>query len=273
MSPSLGRHNGVTSAYSWPQSARNLVGMSDAAQTGTDLGRRNFAGAPARGRLPAPGRRPLVTVLLLLAIAGSIAGLDFARFARQVANTTPPTDVSADGIVALTGGTARIDGALALLRDNRAEKLLISGVNPAVGRHDIARAVESADSVVLDQRVDLGHAARDTIGNADETRAWVEKQGIHSLIIVTSDYHMPRSMVELGRAMPGVRLIPYPVSNKQLEMDRWWRHAASVKLLLGEYLKYTLARARLAFETPRGESATAIAAESHTHATTGGILR
>ncbi|MBN9024042.1 MAG: YdcF family protein [Rhizobiales bacterium] len=273
LSPSLGRHHGVTSAPSWPQSARKLIGMSDAAQTGTDLGRRNFTGPASHGRLPAPGRRPFVTVLLLVAIAGSIAGLDFARFASQVANTTPPTDVTAEGIVALTGGTARIDGALALLRDNRAEKLLISGVNPAVGRHDIARAVESAYGAVLDQRVDLGHAARDTIGNADETRAWVEKQGIHSLIIVTSDYHMPRSMVELARAMPGVRLIPYPVSNKQLEMDRWWRHGASVKLLLGEYLKYTLARARLAFETPRGESGTAMAAETHTHATTGGVLR
>jgi len=267
----------ATSAHSWPQSACNLASMSDAAQTDPDLGRRSFAGASARGHArrphPAPGRRPFITVLLLLAIAGSFAGIDFARFARQVANLSPPTDATAEGIVALTGGTARIDGALALLRDNRAEKLLISGVNPAVGRHDIARAVESEESVVLDQRVDLGHAARDTIGNADETRAWVEKQGIHSLIIVTSDYHMPRSMVELGRAMPGVRLIPYPVSNKQLEMDRWWRHAASVKLLLSEYLKYTLARARLAFETPRGESVTAYAADTHTHATTGGVLR
>ncbi|MCX5518640.1 YdcF family protein [Kaistia defluvii] len=251
--------------------------MTDAAQTDPDLGRRSFAGTPPRGRprppQPAPGRRPLITVLLLLAIAGSFAGIDFARFARQVAHLSPPADVSAEGIVALTGGTARIDGALALLRDNRAEKLLISGVNPAVGRHDIARAVERASSAVLDQRVDLGHAARDTIGNADETRDWVERKGIHSLIIVTSDYHMPRSMVELGRAMPGVRLIPYPVSNKQLEMDRWWRHGASVKLLLSEYLKYTLARARLAFETPRGESVAAFAADTHTHATTGGVLR
>ncbi|WP_018183324.1 YdcF family protein [Kaistia granuli] len=254
--------------------------MTDAARTELELGRRNFAGASSRadasgrpGRPPAPGRRPLVTVLLLIAIAGSFAGIDFTRFARQVANLAPPTDVTAQGIVALTGGTARIDGALALLRDNRAEKLLISGVNPAVGRHDIARAVERASNIVLDHRVDLGHAARNTIGNADETRAWVEKQGIHSLIIVTSDYHMPRSMVELSRAMPDVQLIPYPVSNKQLEMDRWWRHASSVKLLLGEYVKYTLARARLAFETPRGESVTALAAETSTHGTTGGVLR
>ena len=256
------------------------VTMTDAARTDSDLGRRSFAGSPSHDRSsgqshrqPGPGRRPLLTVLVLLAIVASLVGLDFARFAQQVATLTPPTNVTAEGIVALTGGTARIDGALALLRDNRAEKLLISGVNPAVGRHDIARAVEKASDSVLDQRVDLGHMARDTIGNADETRAWVEKQGIHSLIIVTSDYHMPRSMVELTRAMPDVTLIPYPVTNKQLGLDHWWRHTASVKLLLREYVKYTLARARSAFGTPRGESATAIAADTTTSATDVGVLR
>lgn len=250
--------------------------MTDAAHTDSDLGRRSFAGRPSRvrsRRQPGPGRRPLLTVLVLIAIVAALTGLDFARFAQRVATLTPPHNATAQGIVALTGGTARIDGALALLRDNRAEKLLISGVNPAVGRNDIARAIERASSTVLDQRVDLGHMARDTIGNADETRAWAEKQGIHSLIIVTSDYHMPRSMVELTRAMPDVTLIPYPVSNKQLEMERWWRHAASVKLLLREYVKYTLARARSVFDTPRGESATAMAADTTTSATGAGVLR
>jgi uncharacterized SAM-binding protein YcdF (DUF218 family) len=280
----------VAQAQAWPEPVQKRqvlaaidghhVVMTDAARTDSDIGRRSFAGTRPRGRLPGqlrrqpgPGRRPFLTVLLLLAIVVSITGLDFARFAQQVATLTPPSDATAQGIVALTGGTARIDGALALLRDNRAEKLLISGVNPAVGRHDIARAVEQAAGTVLDQRVDLGHTARDTIGNADETRAWVEKQGIHSLIIVTSDYHMPRSMVELTRAMPDVTLIPYPVSNKQLGMDHWWRHAASVKLLLREYVKYTLARARSVFDKPRGESATAMAADTTTSATGAGVLR
>ncbi len=76
--------------------------------------------------------------------------------------------------------------------------------------------------------------------------------GFRSLIVVTSDYHMPRSMIELASAMPDTALVPYPVSNPHLDMERWWRHAASVKLLMAEYLKYTLARARLAVESPWG---------------------
>lgn len=211
---------------------------------------------------PFGNRLALVLGLLLLMVA-----TDFLRFAHSVADLGPPTDVSADGIVALTGGSARIDGALALLADNRADKLLISGVNPLVNRHDIAKAVEGTYRAALDQRVDLGRLARDTIGNADEARLWAERQGFRSLIVVTSDYHMPRSMVELERAMPNIKLIPYPVSNRQLGMEHWWRHAASVKLLASEYVKYTLARARLAFKSLRGAPQAAAAAGRDTAAT------
>jgi uncharacterized SAM-binding protein YcdF (DUF218 family) len=223
--------------------------MTDAAESSFKL-----AGVPP----PLRFRRPLlrVGVVVLAALLAALA-FDFFRFSHAVADLGPPADIRAEGIVALTGGTARIDGALGLLSENRAARLLISGVNPAVGRREIATAVEANYRLSLDQRVDLGHLARDTIGNADEARDWVEHHKFRSLIVVTSDYHMPRSMVELSSAMPDVELIPYPVSNPQLEMDHWWRRPASVKLLLGEYLKYTLARARLLLESSRGIAASA----------------
>lgn len=229
----------------------------DAARSNPVFGRAALSGGSSRARLsssrktsPKPARLRSVGLAFLLVLLAAI-GIDFSRFAWRVAHFADPGDVRAEGIVALTGGTARIDGALSLLADNRADRLLISGVNPSVGRRDIATTVDSVYRASLDQRVELGHAARDTIGNADEARAWAEKRGLHSLIVVTSDYHMPRSMTELQNAMPDVELIPYPVRNRQLDMGRWWRHANSAKLLLGEYVKYTVARARLALQTPQ----------------------
>ncbi|MCX5514278.1 YdcF family protein [Kaistia algarum] len=220
-------------------------------------------------RRRSPLRRIISGLLLILVLAAIGIGIDFVRFVDQVGDSYHPLAPKAEGIVALTGGAARIDGALALLAENRAERLLISGVNPSVGRREIASALETKLAGALDPRVDLGHLARDTIGNADEAKIWAEDHNFRSLIVVTSDYHMPRSMVELASAMPKIELIPYAVSNPQLEMDHWWRHAASVRLLLAEYLKYTLARARLVFESPRGllgsgpsETASATAATS-----------
>ncbi len=63
--------------------------------------------------------------------------------------------------------------------------------------------------------------------------------------MVTSDYHMPRSMTELADAMPGIKLIPYPVSNPELHLADWWNNAAAFGLLAREYAKYLLTAARV----------------------------
>lgn len=168
----------------------------------------------------------------------------FVGFAEQIASAKPPPDPRADAIVVLTGGSARIDGALQLLAERRASRLLISGVNPRVSSDDLARLVGGDLRDDLDCCVDLGHDAIDTVGNAAETRSWAKQRGFSSLIVVTSDYHMPRSMTELAGAMPEMELIPFPVSNPELRLADWWRDAPTLGLLAREYGKYLLARAR-----------------------------
>jgi uncharacterized SAM-binding protein YcdF (DUF218 family) len=178
----------------------------------------------------------------------------FVAFAEMVGKAAPPLDPRADGIVVLTGGTARIDGALALLAEGRAERLLISGVNPAVGRDAIAEMVPVDLRPALDCCVDLDHA-RDTIENATSTGAWMTKQGFTSVIVVTSDYHMPRSIAELADAMPEVRLIEFPVSTPDLDLRRWWRDPVVFNLLLREYTKYLVAEARQLLPSGRAANA------------------
>ncbi|MCR4282400.1 MAG: YdcF family protein [Bauldia sp.] len=201
-----------------------------------------------RERLPMRGLGTLLRSLLLAA-AGVIVALviGFLAFAGGIVGASPPADPHAEGIVVLTGGSARIDGALRLLADRRASRLLISGVNPAVSPAALAGTIGPDLEAMLACCVDLGHTARDTIGNAAETRAWVEDQGFTSLIVVTSAYHMPRSLAELADAMPKVELIPYPVSNPELHLDDWWKDTGAFALLVREYGKYLLTAARQIF--------------------------
>jgi uncharacterized SAM-binding protein YcdF (DUF218 family) len=210
---------------------------------------------PDRATLPtgssavaARGRRPRRRVLRLLVIGTGAAAfalvLGFVFFAESIVATLPPDDPHAQGIVVLTGGTARIDGALQLLAEGRADRLLISGVNPAVTLNAISQGVDRSLRGVLECCVDLGREARDTIGNAAETRAWADQRGFKTLIVVTSDYHMPRSMTELAQAMPDRQLIPYPVSNPELHMSRWWRDPQTFSLLVREYGKFLWAETR-----------------------------
>lgn len=164
--------------------------------------------------------------LLVLLCMGVTFGW-FAYDALQPAHSVPHTD----GIVALTGGQGRIDMSLRLLRQNQAEKLLISGVDPQTGRDDLLPPMPAP----LKERITLGYQARSTIENAAETAAWVADNHIYTLTVVTAGYHMRRAMLELGRTLPGVTLYAYPVKPPALEHPL---KSNTLRLLLTEYLKW-----------------------------------
>jgi uncharacterized SAM-binding protein YcdF (DUF218 family) len=184
------------------------------------------------------------TLPLLVAVPVVLVAGGFIAFAEKIVRSRPPADARADAIVVLTGGAQRIDGALALIEEKRAKRLLISGVNRDVTTRDLQRLVSGNLRDDLACCVDLGKEALDTIGNAAETRHWAEERGFSSLIVVTSDYHMPRSMTELAGAMPNVELIPYPVPSAHLSFDGWWHDPGAFGLLAREYGKYLVANAR-----------------------------
>jgi uncharacterized SAM-binding protein YcdF (DUF218 family) len=175
--------------------------------------------------------------LLLILIALWAVGL--MAFAGRVADSTPADEPPiADGVVALTGAsTARLTAAVHLLEIGKAKRALISGVNQKASRADI-RGVTKATRRYYDCCVDLGFVATDTVGNARETAGWARAHGYRSLIVVTSDFHIPRAMLELRAAMPGVVLTPYPVRSEEVDAAHWWRTRDSARRMVVEYCKY-----------------------------------
>jgi uncharacterized SAM-binding protein YcdF (DUF218 family) len=164
-------------------------------------------------------------------------------FARTVAGYVPAAPPPrADAIVVLTGGELRLLAGAKLLKEGRGSRLLISGVNPQTSRQDLQRRSGLGERLFA-ARVDIDYA-HTTTGNAEETRAWARAKGYSSLIIVTSSYHMPRSLTELGRAMPGVSLVPHAVVPDRLRAMRWWTDAFTARVLLAEYVKFLPSAAR-----------------------------
>ena len=181
-----------------------------------------------------------VTVVLTLAI---FAG-GFGWFANHISRlTTPENPPKADAIIVLTGGQARIDAALDLLKSGKGQRLLISGVNPAAGRKSI-QAATGADTTLFSCCVDIDHAALDTIGNAEESAKWVESHAYGSVILVTNNYHMPRSLLEMSRFIDKASLLPYPVVNSRLDDGIWMVKPDALRVLFTEYTKYIGALAR-----------------------------
>lgn len=131
----------------------------------------------------------------------------FFRFSLTVANYETSSPSGADGIVVLTGGHSRIATGLKLLENKFAKRLLISGVNPDTSSDAISYRFTNHKSL-LACCVDLDRHAHNTTQNARETANWVKQKGYKSLIVVTSDYHLPRALLELSLATPGTILFP-----------------------------------------------------------------
>ena len=185
------------------------------------------------------------------ALAAASLAFGFVIFATSVMKDPLGSSEKADGIVVLTGGDNRIVEGARLLSEARGKRLLISGVNRRVSREDVQR-ISGLDHKSFTCCVDLGYEALDTVGNADETRTWANTNGYNSLIVVTSTYHMPRSLAELALAMPGRALIPHTVTPRNFPEVGWWLHVKTTRLLLSEYLKYLPAIARLSAQRMMG---------------------
>lgn len=184
----------------------------------------------------------LVAIVSALCLALYSAG--FAVFLSEVSfYRKDMPDSRADGIVVLTGGVARVDEAVKLLNAKKGERLLISGVHPSASRAVLAKTF-AVDEDRFNCCVDVDHEALDTVGNAVETADWVAEHGYRSLLVVTNDYHMPRSLLELHSTLAGVKLIPHAVVASQHESDTAAEQASRYRVLLGEYVKYSAARIR-----------------------------
>jgi len=181
----------------------------------------------------AVARRTTFTVAAVVLVLALAWGGGFIWFVGRVMRPAPEPP-HADGIVVLTGGADRIGTALRLLRDGRARVLLVSGVSPAAGFGRIARFA-GVDPGPLAARVTLGRSATSTLGNAEETAAWVRANNLHSLLVVTAGYHMPRALTEIGRAVPEVTLYPVTVMSPAM---RGGRSLGTLRLLAHEYTKW-----------------------------------
>jgi uncharacterized SAM-binding protein YcdF (DUF218 family) len=180
--------------------------------------------------------------LIALAVVLLIWGIGLFIFADRVIESTPAIepDTAAEAIVALTGKSdMRIKEGMRLLERRKGKLLLISGVNTQATRKDI-QAIAEGSAATFDCCVRLGYEAENTVGNAQEIANWVEPLKYSDLIVVTSDYHMPRALLELKAVMPYAKLHPYPIATPDLDARTWWKSGRSLSIIVMEYNKYLI---------------------------------
>tara|TARA_B100001564_G_scaffold209639_1_gene176450 strand:- start:1 stop:621 length:621 start_codon:yes stop_codon:yes gene_type:complete len=180
-----------------------------------------------------------------------IAGLIIFIHTTPIKAESLTRNTSTDAVIVLTGGTKRISTALDILYNNKAQKLFISGVGKGV---DVATLLilsgRLPDNIATYiKHIELGYNATNTQENALEIAQWIKTRDINSAYIVTANYHIHRTLLEIRHLLPDLNIIPYPVFVEQVPVERWWQHPGTFLLLASEYNKYMVRRANMIFST------------------------
>lgn len=184
----------------------------------------------------------IITSLVLLWVIGLII------FTQRIPMSPQDTTTLTDGIVIFTGGNARLTEGFLLLEKGMAPRLLISGVHPKATLSDLKK-IAHVTAPISARDVTLGFQALNTIENAQETGEWARKHDMKSLRLVTSNYHMPRSLLELHQDIPHIHVIPHPVVGESFKHEKWWLDEKTIMTVIKEYNKYLFALLRYPITT------------------------
>ncbi len=179
--------------------------------------------------------KSLISLLILLAFLVSALFIDFVYKTFSYRER----DYTIDSIVVLAGGKGRVDEGVKLFREGKGEHLFFIGVDPLVKKSDLYSENSGERS---GEEVYLEKASRNTLENAIFTRELLLKYNVRSVLLITSRYHMKRSLLIFRSILPkDIAIYPHPVANKN-PADQWWSHGGSLRLLFSEFNKYCLYR-------------------------------
>ncbi|MDD2851343.1 MAG: YdcF family protein [Desulfuromonadaceae bacterium] len=181
----------------------------------------------------------LIKALFTLSIIGlivvSVLFIDFAYKTFSYRQNSEKTDA----IVVLAGGKGRVEEGVRLFRESQAEYLIFVGVDPSVRKKDLYRPKRhdpSSDKVILEK------SSRNTLENSLFGRDIIVRNGIHSVLLITSRYHLKRASILFRNSLPkNITIVPYPVDTVNLK-ESWWSHGGSFQLLFREFYKYCILR-------------------------------
>lgn len=180
-------------------------------------------------------RHKLIQILDLLVFAVVFWFAGFCLFNLKINTYKPDYNTKTDAIIALTGGKNRIAESIKILNKGLSDKLFISGVSEKTSLQDIERELEITP---FDKsKIILGKKAHNTIENASEAFEWIKENNINSIRLVTSYYHIPRSLLEFKLYGLRKKILPHPVYSQNVPHD-WWKNWGTFKLMVSEYNKF-----------------------------------
>ena len=131
----------------------------------------------------------------------------------------------------LTGDRFRISEGLKILNSKIGHKLLISGVNREISIEEIKKEFPKYNQL-FKCCIELESISKNTFENIREIFYWKKKNNIKNILLITSDYHLPRVELEVNRLLLNNETYYYGVKYENQNIN------IRMKKLIVEYVKY-----------------------------------
>ena len=157
------------------------------------------------------------SILFILIFLGIFSQLVLLGFYNNINSYNITNGTPLEGIAVLTGGKGRIAKGIKLFKSSSpGSYLIISGVDKNIKNIDIV-----PKELLKNNRVFIDRKSETTIDNAEAIIKWANQYRIGNIRIITSDYHMPRSMLILLRKSKSLNFYADPVISNIHSRDTW----------------------------------------------------
>ena len=191
--------------------------------------------------------------IFLLTSIFTLFFIELNNFKNNILSLTKYNEVESPNIVILTGGANRIKDGLKIIQDfknskNINYKILVSGTGVGFTKSSLKKKLgPNFNSKLIQCCIDLDGISKNTSTNAIETFKWASKNDIKEFILITSNYHMPRAILEFKNVMPNLKIYTYAITPKKHDIENWLSSFQTFSLVFTEYCKFIIAGLRIKF--------------------------
>ena len=191
--------------------------------------------------------------IFLLISASTVFFVELNNFKENILSFSKKNNKQSSNIVILTGGTNRIKDGLEIINDFKIPKIikykiLVSGTGTGFTKLSLKKKLgPDFNSHLIQCCIELDNISKNTFTNASETFKWTKKNNIKEFILITSNYHMPRAILEFNSLMPNLKIYTYAITPKKHDIENWLNSYQTFGLVFTEYCKYIVASLRIKF--------------------------
>ena len=192
-----------------------------------------------------------ISFFLILILTLGYFFLGLFEFKEKILSLQKYSNTLNSNIVILTGGSNRIKDGLKIINNvdkftKANSKILISGTGKGFTKISLKKMLTSNFNLkLLECCIELESLSKNTYSNASETYKWVKLNNINKFILITSNYHMPRAILEFKNKMPDLQIFTYPIRPKNHDITKWLGSSETFSLVFIEYLKLLIASIRI----------------------------